>query len=387
MDRFDVAIIGAGPAGSSAAIMLARKGYCVALLDRRFFPREKLCGDFLSPINWPLFEDLGVAAKILSLEHQRVTAFRISSFSGAEAALEFPRGAGLDFGLGMSRFYLDDLLVERARREGTCIKQGQGLGALFREKGEWTVTLGRPSAEAKLHATFLIGADGRNSWVAERLGLKRLPRGRQDAVAFQLYLRGVRRLGGEVQIHLFPGGYAGLVGLGGGMTNLCLTVETKVKRDLPLEAVIENYVCRNPHLKELLREAEIIGDARSAYPVYFSPRRSYGDGFLLAGDAACVTEPVTGEGIYFALQSGVLAAAAVDLAFATGDFSARRLSAYHGACLSAFSRRRRVNGLIRALIHRPLLLSRLIQLSSKTSFPMRHLVGWVCAARDPRSRA
>src|SRR3989338_2178521 len=81
MERFDVAIVGAGPAGSSAAISLARKGYSVILLERAIFPREKLCGDFLNPANWPLLERLGVFDEILSLEHEKVTAFRISTFS------------------------------------------------------------------------------------------------------------------------------------------------------------------------------------------------------------------------------------------------------------------------------------------------------------------
>ena len=72
MERFDVAIVGAGPAGSSAAISLARKGYSVILLERAIFPREKLCGDFLNPANWPLLERLGVVDEILSLEHEKV---------------------------------------------------------------------------------------------------------------------------------------------------------------------------------------------------------------------------------------------------------------------------------------------------------------------------
>ena len=379
LDRFDVAIVGAGPAGSSAAIMLARKGYSVALLDRRFFPREKLCGDYVSPLNWPLFERLGVAREILSLDHQKVTAFRISSFSGAQAALDFPRADGPPpFGLGISRFYLDNLLAERAQREGASVKQGLGLGSLSRDHGEWSVTFGGSSAEARLQARVLIGADGRNSRVAHRLGLARTAHGRGGAVAFQLYLRALGGLGGEVQIHLFPGGYAGLVGLGSGMTNLCLAVDSKVKRDLPIEAILEDRLCRNPHLRKLLREAEIVGNARSAYPVYFSPRRSYGDGFLLAGDAACVTEPVTGEGIYFALKSGLLAARAADLALASGDLSAQRLSVYHEACRRDFSFRRGINRLLRALVYRPALLGPLIRLSSGTSFPIGPLVNLVC---------
>ncbi|MFB3062075.1 MAG: FAD-dependent oxidoreductase, partial [Candidatus Binatia bacterium] len=69
---FDIGIVGAGPAGSSAAISLTRKGYSVVLVDKSTFPRSKLCGDFLNPINWPLFDQLGVAEELLSLQHEKI---------------------------------------------------------------------------------------------------------------------------------------------------------------------------------------------------------------------------------------------------------------------------------------------------------------------------
>ena len=90
MEHFDVGIVGAGPAGSSAAIALARKGYSVALLDKEQFPREKLCGDFLNPINWPLLRELEVDREILARSHQKVTTFRFTSFSGEEAEVPLP---------------------------------------------------------------------------------------------------------------------------------------------------------------------------------------------------------------------------------------------------------------------------------------------------------
>ncbi|MEK7334064.1 MAG: NAD(P)/FAD-dependent oxidoreductase, partial [Candidatus Binatota bacterium] len=163
MERFDVAIVGAGPAGSSAAISLARKGYSVILLERAIFPREKLCGDFLNPANWPLLERLGVVDEILSLEHEKVTAFRISTFSGAEAAISFPSRNGRTlFGLGLRRSSLDDLLLRSAQREGVQVKQGCKVGYLAKEAGGWSLSLGDQSKGKRVSSSFLIGADGRN---------------------------------------------------------------------------------------------------------------------------------------------------------------------------------------------------------------------------------
>lgn len=381
-----MAVIGAGPAGSSAAIFLARKGYSVIVIDKRLFPCEKLCGDFLNPINWPIFERLGVARELLALEHERVDAFRISSFTGEEAVFPFPsqRGRSL-FGLGLRRFYLDDLLLRRAQKEGAIVKQGYRVKGLKRQGDSWSITLGNHSTEEEFSSAFLIGADGRNSWVAHRLGLAEPGEGSGRFIAFQAHLRGCRGVDREVQIHLFPGGYAGLVGLGGGMVNLCSSIKKEhVKNRSSFMSLLEHYLYRNPHLRELLEQAEIAGNFRSAYPVYFSPRSSCGESFLLVGDAARVTEPVTGEGVYFALKSGELAAKAIDLAFIKGDFSAQILSHYKRACRQAFSMRQRVNGLIRALIYRPSLVRPLIRLVCKTSFPIGSLVHFVCQTRTVR---
>jgi len=122
--RFDVAIVGAGPAGSSAAIFLARRGYSVALLDKAVFPRDKLCGDFLNPAGWRLFERLGVRDALLAAPHEKIDAFHVST-PAAEAVIPFPeRGGARVFGLGVTRRIFDHLLVQRAVGAGAALLEG-----------------------------------------------------------------------------------------------------------------------------------------------------------------------------------------------------------------------------------------------------------------------
>jgi geranylgeranyl reductase family protein len=379
MRSTDVLIVGAGPAGSSAAITLARLGYSVALLDREQFPREKLCGDFINPSNWPILRALGVERDILARAHQRVTGFRITSVAGDQAECLLPLTSGEPFGLGLSRAALDHILVEKAQGENVTVLQSCRIQSLEREETGWRIGFNACGSAETLRAQVLIGADGRHSWVAHRLGLAGSADMRGRAVAFQLRLRCRGGFGDRVEIHLFPGGYVGLLGLGGNLINLCLAVEKdRLPDDRPFARLLESRLPLNPHLKTILNRSEPAGELRSTYPVYFSPRRSYGNNVLLAGDAARVNEPVSGEGIYFALKSGLLAAETTDAAFRAGDFSAARLRGYESSCRSEFRLRRGVNALIRALIYRPALASPLIRFSAKRRRLLDSIVRTVC---------
>jgi menaquinone-9 beta-reductase len=376
MKHFDVAIIGAGPAGSSAAIQLATKGYSVALLDKEQFPREKLCGDFLNPVNWPLLRELKVERAVLARPHEKVSIFRFTSFSGEEAEIPLPAGRdGAVVGLGLRRFDLDHVLLERANSLGVTVLDGWKPKELERQPDGWMLK----ADKSLLGARVLIGADGRNSWVAHHLGLADPAAMQGRSVGFQFRLKCANRSTGKIEIHLFPGGYAGVVGLDGDTVTLGLAIEKHRLLDgRPEQSLLESILPQNPWLKEILRSGSV-SEMRSTYPVYFPPRRTYGDGVLLVGDAARVNEPVTGEGIYFALKSGVFAAKTVDEGFQMSDFSAARLRSYEGNCRSAFRARRAINALIRWLIYRPALLSRVIRLSHKRTRLLDPIVRMICA--------
>ncbi len=373
----DVVIVGAGPAGSAAAIGLARRGYEVALLDKKYFPREKLCGDFINPINRPLFRDLGVEEQVLALPHGTVSGFRITTFSGRAAEVEFAqREHGTESGLGLRRAHLDQALLQRAKALGVTIYQGLRIDKLWRAPEGWRLSA---DGEESWRAKILIGADGRNSWVARQLGLYRRSTTEGRAIGFQSRLLFSGAIGDKVEIHLFPGGYAGVVGLGDGTVNLCLAVDKRrLPRERGAEYLFAEVLPRNPRLADILQRSERASELRSIYPVYFPPRRSAADGALLVGDAARVSEPVTGEGIYFALRSGLLAAKTIDLALRQGDLAVHSLAGYERACRRAFRSRLALNTLIGFAIYRPALLEPVIRLSAKNGRLLHSLVDAVC---------
>ena len=377
---FDVIIVGAGPAGAASAISLARRGYAVALIDKEEFPREKLCGDFINPSNWPMLAQLGVTRDLFMQDHEIVTAFRITAVSGAAAETALPTIDGTPvYGLGLRRFFFDEILLRKARQEGATALLGCRVKALHRLANGWRVSYGRGVSVEELNARVLIGADGRNSWVAHHLGMARPAAHGGGRIGFQLRLNYSPGLQGRIEIHLFPGGYAGLLGLGDGTINLCLAVDGgRLGERVGIEALLQSHLPRNPYLREILRASEPVEAARSTYPVYFPRRRSVDAGLVLIGDAARVNEPVSGEGIFFAMRSGAIAAETVDQAFRRGDFSARSLFHYERRCRGEFRRRRALNGAIRFLMYRPALLAPFIHLSEKKKRLLESLVHAIC---------
>ena len=379
MKAFDVAVVGAGPAGSATAITLAQRGYQVALIDRALFPRDKLCGDFLNPINWPVLQALDAGQDLLSRPHARVSMFRISAAGGAEAISALPGQGEPRFGLGLKRFHLDHVLLERAKRAGVSVHEGVKLKSLVRESHGWRLETQRGGDRASAGAKLVVGADGRNSWVARQLGVASPSPKRSAAVGFAIQLQAVPGVRGSIEIHQFAGGYAGLVRVDEDTVNLCFTVRRSLLgRALSFDALRENFLRGNPVLAEVLSASEPKSNLRSAWPVYFPARRCFGDGFLLVGDAARVTEPVTGEGIYLALRSGQLAATIIAAAMDEGDLSSPRLATYDRACRAEFGARLRRNSLIRNLLYRPRLLSLGIALLSRRQRLLDSLVSAAC---------
>ena len=375
MKSFDAVIIGAGPSGSATAIGLARRGYDVALIDKQTFPREKLCGDFINPINWGVFADLGVADRVRAVPHGKVTGFRITGCSGRDAEACFrSRDCEPSIGLGLRRAVLDQLLLERAVELGAAAHLGCRIEKLSRSGDGWHLKVKEENCQAKV----LIGADGRNSWVAQQLGLNHSAAIQGRSVGFQSRLRSAGVTRGQIQIHLFPGGYAGVVELGDGTITLGMAID---KRRLGRERgadFVFNKLAQNTYLKEIIERSNGAAELSSVYPVYFAKRRSVTDHALLVGDAARVSEPVTGEGIYFAMRSGLLAAETIDLALRQQNLGANGLAGYERACRRAFRSRLALNSFLRFAVYRPALVDLLIRLSAKNARFLDSLVDAVC---------
>jgi geranylgeranyl reductase family protein len=282
--KYDVAIIGGGPAGATCAALCAQTGLRTLLIEKARFPRDKVCGDSVNPGCWPVLERLGVAERILMQAHARIAEVAFTDPQGHSLSLLI---AASDRGeIGISRFLFDDILLHRARELGADVREEAALTTL--EKGwEIQTTAGHFSARQ------LVAADGRNSTVARLLGL--LPSAKKDRVGLQAHLPAQAEYHQRVVMRFLPFGYCGAADIGGDRINLCLVARPEKLADLKAWAAQHFTVPADTAW-------------RTITPLQRAPVPPARENLLIVGDAARVVEPFTGEGIYYALASGELAA-------------------------------------------------------------------------------
>jgi flavin-dependent dehydrogenase len=351
---FDAVVVGAGPAGSAAATVLAGAGRRVALFEKDRFPRSKVCGEFLSADALPLLERLGAREALEGLGPERIERGSILPARGRPVAFRLPATA-----LGISRLKFDDLLARRAAQSGARVHFGTRILAIEREPSTgFRVRLTRGQAESEIRARAVIGAWGRWDSLDRRLERGFLTRSRRFFGWSRDFLGDARSLAGQVRLYLFPGGYCGLSRIEGGAVNLAGVVSEKAFRRAGSgwEEVCRHARRTNPSLDADLSDLDPgpIGFLVTG-PVFFTAKPPVEEGILMAGDAAGVIDPFSGQGQAAALASGILAGETVER-FLSGELPPGALGqVYEKLWKSRFGRRFAWSALLRRLMLRPTL--------------------------------
>jgi menaquinone-9 beta-reductase len=303
----DLGIIGGGPAGTMAAIEAARNGLKVAIWDRGTFPRDKVCGEFLSYEALPLLRQV-----IPQSIHQAVTIRRAEFCSrrGRLLSIPFTQPAA-----GLSRLALDYALWQAAQNAGVCCHSKETvLGAASQMRAgdsAWEIRTARGGSGS---ARSLIVACGR-WWKLDGLPSPAVLENKRRAGAWlgaKTHFKGVEATD-AVETYFFPGGYCGLAPVENGAYNVCCLVHRSMARscgdrDLRTFGTWIRKIARHPVLESRLRKAVQVTPTASTAPVNPGRRISDSCGILFAGDAAGFLDPFTGDGISIALHSGQLAA-------------------------------------------------------------------------------
>jgi geranylgeranyl reductase family protein len=307
----DVIVVGAGPAGSATATLLARSGARVLLTDKAAAPPPKVCGEYLSPGCLPILERLGVLAPLRESGARPLHGMLIHTAGGRTLRAVYPAsppGSTPPYALSITRARLDPILLELARNGGATFLPNFQACDLLWQGGRVTGVVGRLGAtHGHFRAPLVIGADGRQSVVARRIGAVRQHRG-LDRMAVVAHLRGVRREDEIGEIFLARGRYAILNPIGTGLTNLGLVVDRRaLTRGVDPRRILWDMAASFPGLADRLGAAEAVAPVRCLGPLAHRATRLAVPGALLVGDAAGFLDPFTGEGIYAALRSAELA--------------------------------------------------------------------------------
>jgi menaquinone-9 beta-reductase len=338
MPSHDVIIVGAAPAGSLAALVLARTGRRVVLLDRAAFPRAKVCGNCINPSAWKIWQRLGLTESYSTLPHRELTGFDIHCEGRLLYEHQFqPPQRGPR---AISREVLDDWLRREAQKAGAEFLPETTVTGLDPRNGTVQTTRGEFSGK------LIFGADGRNSLIARQSGLMPPPR-RCHRVAWQTSLPAPPGLDDRVQMHLFEEGYFGYSRYSPTHAVISMVLDSRRTQD-PL-LLVRRYF---PHFEQQ--------NWLRMNPITRAPARAGSGRVWLLGDAARVVEPFTGEGITFALTTGLLAAEAALTGLARNDL-APALSTYAREHRQLYRQRAWVNTLLRWTLTTPSHVVRLLR--------------------------
>ncbi len=342
MERFDVAVIGGGPAGSVCAAFCAASGLRAVLIEREKFPREKVCGDCLNPECWPILRRLGIDQRIRASPHGALDWVEFISVGDRHVRIDLPQGEEAEIAVKRSAF--DSVLLKRAGKLGAEIREASTLTSIEKSDGAWKLTT--TETATAFRARVLVAADGRNSTVARLLGL--LPRFAKERVALQTHIPLPAGFGNRVVLQLLAGGYSGQAPVNDSELNLCLVGKPKSIR--ALQAWATQYF----NLPSRQSWRTITPLTRSSLP----PAR---ENVFFVGDAARVVEPFTGEGIFYAMRSGELAAAAAkEMIHGNAAEAVRVYAAQHAAI---YRGRLWINAVARSAVVSPGLGSAFFQLA------------------------
>jgi len=315
-ENVDALIVGGGPAGAATGLLLARAGWKVTLVERKRYPRRKVCGEYLSATNMPLLRHLGIAK---AFEEQAGPPVTHVGLFAADAMLraDLPRLGAATWGRALGREHLDALLLDEAAKAGVEVRQPWSPVEVTRTETGYDCRVHDhdANAEAMLHAGLVIAAHG--SWENGCLPTQRWEKRARphDLFGFKAHFRDASLPEGLMPLLAFPDGYGGMVHSDAGRVSLSCCIRRDRLAVLPRsegqsagQAVLRHILDSSRGVRETLQDATEDGDWLASGPLRTGMRFTAPHGIFRVGNALGEAHPVVAEGISMALQGAWLLA-------------------------------------------------------------------------------
>ena len=392
-DIYDVIIVGAGPAGSGAALYAHRHGLKALIIEKDKFPRDKICGDAISGKSMTILKDLGLLEEACKLPSAIVDSVTFSSPDHLDVNIKFfqEEDRELPSGLVMRREVFDNFLFSKVRDVNQNIIENFTVTDLIEENGSICGVRGKGNdGESKtFFGRIVIGSDGFNSIVARKTGIYN-HNPEHWVVALRQYYKNVKGLDKQIELHYeddVQPGYLWIFPLEDGKANVGIGMHHKSlkKRKIDLKQSLKKAI-QNPYFAERFKDATPLEEPRGwNLPVGSMHRKCYGNGFMLLGDAAGLIDPFTGEGIGNALYSARIAVETARKAIDAENYSESFLKQYDEKLWNAIGDELKVSAKLQKIGRIRFLLNFVINRAARSS-QVKELISGMMANQIPKTK-
>jgi len=319
----DVLIIGGGPAGSTAAALLAERGYRITLLEKAHHPRFHI-GESLLPANLPLLEKLGVADEVRAIGMKKWGAEFVSPWHAHKQVFEF--ADAMDKSMPMAyqvrRSEFDEILIRNASRKNARVVEGcqvQDVNFLPHNEGALIKARHDDGTVETVHARFVLDASGRDTFLGNRFKTKQRNKQHNSAAIFGHFAGAERNVGktaGNITLFWFEHGWFWFIPLADGVTSVGAVAwpyYLKTRKKQALEQFLMETIALCPPLNKLLQHAQLTAPVQATGNFSYACDRTHGSQYLLLGDAYTFIDPMFSSGVMLAMNSAFIGADTVDI--------------------------------------------------------------------------